>query len=116
MADNRVLIIDDDRLMRNSVVDLMEAAGWVTKALARATDAARWIDQFQPDVILSDVRMPEMSGLEVLQWLREYETDNDLPKTPFMMVTSRGDKSHRDCQTRSLAQGTVKKITVSAWL
>ena len=55
--------------MRNSLVDLAEAAGWTTKALARATDADRWVIQFQPDVILSDVRMPEMSGLDLLQSL-----------------------------------------------
>ena len=58
MSDFRILIIDDDRLMRNSLVDLLEAAGWAAKSLARATDAERWIAQFQPDVILSDVRMP----------------------------------------------------------
>jgi len=67
MAATRVLIIDDDRLMRNSLVDLTEAAGWTTKALARATDAERWISQFQPDVILSDVRMPDRSGLDLLR-------------------------------------------------
>jgi CheY-like chemotaxis protein len=38
--------------------------------------------------------MPVQSGLELLQWLRNYEKENDKPKTPFMMVTSRGDKSH----------------------
>lgn len=83
MADNRVLIIDDDRLMRNSMVDLMEAAGWVTKALARATDAARWVDQFQPDVILSDVRMPEMSGLELLKSL--------VNAPPVVLISAHGD-------------------------
>jgi CheY-like chemotaxis protein len=48
----------------------------------------------QYDLVLCDWEMPEMSGLEVLQWLREHEAEKDLPKTPFMMVTSRGDKSH----------------------
>lgn len=46
------------------------------------------------DLILCDWEMPEMSGLEVLTWLRENEAENELPKSPFMMVTSRGDKSH----------------------
>ena len=43
MTQGRVLIIDDDQMMRNSLVDLTEAAGWTPKALARATDANRWI-------------------------------------------------------------------------
>jgi len=83
VTDNRVLIIDDDRLMRNSLVDLAEAAGWTTKALARATDAERWIAQFQPDVILSDVRMPEMSGLDLLQSL--------VSAPPVVLISAHGD-------------------------
>ncbi len=83
MTNYRVLIIDDDRLMRNSLVDLIEAAGWVAKPLARATDAARWITQFQPDVIISDVRMPDMTGLELLQSL------DTAP--PVVLVSAHGD-------------------------
>ncbi|WP_320822367.1 response regulator [Reinekea sp.] len=46
------------------------------------------------DLVLCDWEMPEMSGLEVLQWLRARETEQEKPNSPFMMVTSRGDKSH----------------------
>jgi len=48
----------------------------------------------QYDLVLCDWEMPEMSGLEVLQWLREHEAETQASKSPFMMVTSRGDKSH----------------------
>ncbi|MFT5005980.1 MAG: DNA-binding NtrC family response regulator [Paracoccaceae bacterium] len=83
MTEFRVLIIDDDRLMRNSLVDLLEAANWVTKDLARATDAHRWIAHFRPDVILSDVRMPEMTGLELLQSLSA--------APPVVLISAHGD-------------------------
>jgi len=46
------------------------------------------------DLILCDWEMPEMSGLEVLEWCRAREAEEGLDKTPFIMVTSRGDKSH----------------------
>ncbi len=83
MSTARVLIIDDDRMMRNSLIDLIEAAGWTAKALARATDAARWITQFQPDVILSDVRMPDMTGLELLRSLQA--------APPVVLISAHGD-------------------------
>ncbi|WP_299375406.1 sigma-54 dependent transcriptional regulator [uncultured Tateyamaria sp.] len=83
MKTFRVLIIDDDRLMRNSLVDLIEAAGWVAKPLARATEAERWIIQFRPDVILSDVRMPDMSGLELLKSLGA--------APPVVLISAHGD-------------------------
>ncbi|AJQ92960.1 response regulator [Gynuella sunshinyii] len=46
------------------------------------------------DLILCDWEMPEMNGLQLLTWLREYETRDNLQKTPFIMVTSRGDKEN----------------------
>lgn len=83
MSAGRILIIDDDMMMRNSLVDLAEAAGWTAKALARATDAARWIAQFQPDVILSDLRMPEVSGLDLLRSLDS--------GPPLVLISAHGD-------------------------
>lgn len=46
------------------------------------------------DLVLCDWEMPEMSGLELLSWLRKTESEREDSKTPFIMVTSRGDKSH----------------------
>ncbi|WP_108126703.1 response regulator [Saccharospirillum mangrovi] len=46
------------------------------------------------DLVLCDWEMPEMSGLELLQWLRDREQLEGEDKTPFIMVTSRGDKDH----------------------
>ena len=83
MNQKRVLVIDDDRLMRNSLVDLLEAAGWSTKGLARATEAERWVAQFRPDVVLSDVRMPEMTGMELLASLKD--------PTPIVLISAHGD-------------------------
>jgi len=86
MIQFRILVIDDDRLMRASLVDLFEAVGWTVKALARATDSARWITQFQPDVILSDVRMPEMSGLDLLRSLEA--------APPVVLISAHGEGAY----------------------
>ncbi len=83
MSAYRVLIIDDDKMMRNSLVDLLEAAGWTAKALARANDVERWISQFQPDVILSDVRMPGKTGMELVEELKS--------APPIVLISAHGD-------------------------
>lgn len=79
----RVLIIDDDAYVRASLVDLLEAAGWQTKDLPRAAQAQQWIVQFAPDVILSDVAMPGMSGLDLLQSLQN--------APPVVLISAHGD-------------------------
>ncbi len=80
-----ILIVDDDKSMRSSLVDLLEAAGWRAEALARATQVADHLAGFQPDVILSDVRMPGMTGLELLDSLSP-----DLAP-PLVLISAHGD-------------------------
>lgn len=85
MTDWRILVVDDDKGMRSSLVDLIEASGSTAKALARASEVERWLPQFRPDVILSDVRMPGMTGLELLASL----DDPDTP--PVVLISAHGD-------------------------
>ncbi|WP_319531286.1 sigma-54 dependent transcriptional regulator [uncultured Cohaesibacter sp.] len=80
-----ILIVDDDKAMRQSLIDLMEAAGWRVEAVSRANRVASMLSEFAPDVILSDVRMPGMSGLDLLASL-------DLPMSPpLVLISAHGD-------------------------
>lgn len=80
-----ILIIDDDKSMRASLVELLETIGWRTKAVARATAGLDCLAEFEPDVILSDVRMPGMTGLELLEQL---DTDTT---PPLVLISAHGD-------------------------
>lgn len=80
----RILVIDDDTGMRQSLVDLLEAAEWQVEALSRASKVADHLKGSVPDVILSDVRMPGMSGLELLASL-------DAEAPPVVLISAHGD-------------------------
>jgi DNA-binding NtrC family response regulator len=80
-----ILIVDDDRSMRQSLVDLLEAAGWSAVAVPRATQVAARLDDKHWDVILYDVRMPGMTGLELLDALDK----NTAP--PLVLISAHGD-------------------------
>ncbi|SMP12709.1 sigma-54-dependent transcriptional regulator [Shimia sagamensis] len=80
-----LLIVDDDKSMRQSLLALMQAAGWQAEAVPRADKALEKLGEMQPDVILSDVRMPGMSGLELLAQL-----DRDFAP-PLVLISAHGD-------------------------
>lgn len=80
----RILVVDDDSGMRQSLVDLLEAADWRVDALPRATQVADHLKNALPDVILSDIRMPQMTGMELLQSLGP-----EAP--PMVLISAHGD-------------------------
>ncbi|WP_300546603.1 sigma-54 dependent transcriptional regulator [Roseovarius sp.] len=84
-AHPRIMIVEDDKAMRLSLIDLLEAAGWQVEALPRAARVAERLAEFQPDVILSDVRMPGLSGLDLLASL-----DPEL-SPPLVLISAHGD-------------------------
>ena len=81
----RVLVVDDDKSMRVSLMDLLEAAGFEAEALPRADQVMDRLSSFAPDVIVSDVRMPGMSGLDLLASLPAQGTP------PLVLISAHGD-------------------------
>jgi DNA-binding response OmpR family regulator len=78
-----VLIVDDDVLLRRSLALELEQAGYHTSTAACAEDALALAQRTRPDLILLDVGLPGMDGLEALRRLRK---DGDVP---VIFVTAR---------------------------
>lgn len=81
----RVLVVDDDKSMRVSLMDLLDAAGFEAEALPRADQVMDRLSSFAPDVIVSDVRMPGMSGLDLLASMPAQGTP------PLVLISAHGD-------------------------
>jgi DNA-binding NtrC family response regulator len=81
----RILVVDDDRAMLRSLVDLLEAADWHVEPLSRADRVLSTLERFEADVVLSDVRMPGMSGLELLKAVRA------VSDIPLVLISAHGD-------------------------
>jgi len=78
-------VIDDDKEMRNSLGALLERSGWQVTRFSAAQAALDRLEIEKPDVVLSDVRMPGMSGLDLLDQLQE----TDAP--PLVLISAHGD-------------------------
>ncbi len=101
----RVIIIDDHALFRDGLKGLLEQRNIeVTGSAADGEEGIRLATELQPDIILLDLRMPNMNGLEVLSRLRE-ETSS----IPVVMLTTSNEESDLIKSLRAGAQGYLLK-------
>ena len=80
-----VLLADDDLAMRSLISDELQDEGYSVFQVADGHDALDCVDQYSPDLILTDLRMPH-GGLELVARFRARA-----PKTPIILMTAFGD-------------------------
>jgi len=80
-----VLIVEDNDLNMKLFNDLLEAHGYDTLQTRDGVEALKLARQHRPDLILMDIQLPEISGLEVTKWLK---ADDDLRAIPVIAVTA----------------------------
>ena len=71
-----ILLVDDDALMRRSLAFHLEQAGYQVQTAASAEDALALVSRTPPDLVLLDIGLPEMDGLDAL---RELKAEHNLP-------------------------------------
>ncbi|WP_274379610.1 response regulator [Azospirillum cavernae] len=80
-----VLIVEDNELNMKLFHDLLEAHGYGTLQTRDGMEAMRLARQHRPDLILMDIQLPEVSGLEVTRWIKD---DAELKSIPIIAVTA----------------------------
>jgi two-component system nitrate/nitrite response regulator NarL len=101
----RVLVADDHSLFRDGLVSLLEVAGYTV--VGQAGDGQSAVDQsfrLQPDLILLDLHMPIMNGLDALRHIKEKQ-----PETFVVMLTVSDDESHLVDAMKAGANGYLYK-------
>lgn len=98
-----VTVVDDDELMRNSLVGLLKAAGFPAKVFASAEDFLDSGLQHRTACLITDVRMPGISGLELLARLNANNCT-----IPTIFITAHGDTKMR---MEALRAGAVEFLT-----
>ena len=80
-----VLIVEDNELNMKLFHDLLDAQGYQTLQTREGLQALTMAREHKPDLILMDIQLPEISGLEVTKWLKE---DDELSSIPVVAVTA----------------------------
>ena len=81
----KVLIVEDNELNMKLFHDLLDAQGYETLQTREGLQALALAREHKPDLILMDIQLPEISGLEVTKWLKE---DAELASIPVVAVTA----------------------------
>jgi chemosensory pili system protein ChpA (sensor histidine kinase/response regulator) len=101
-----VLIVDDALSVRNSLMQLVQDAGFRAQAARDGVDAIETLRDFRADLVLTDLEMPNMNGIELTAHIRGRQDTKDLP---VIMITSRSQQKHRDLATQAGVDGYVTK-------
>jgi len=87
------LIVDDSLSARRSLAEFVKDLGYDVRMARDGIEAIEMIDSIKPDIVLADLEMPRMNGLELTSHLRSKEKTKDIP---VIMITSRSTEKHRD--------------------
>ena len=109
-----VLIVEDNELNMKLFHDLLEAQGYETLETREGLQALSLARQHRPDLILMDIQLPEISGLEVTKWLKE---DDALKSIPVVAVTAFAMKGDEEVIRQGGCEAYISKpISVTGFL
>ena len=83
----RILLVDDDQCLRDSVKSYLQERGFQIILADNASEAIKCLMKSMPDVLISDIVMPKISGYELVNYVRSDSTLKDLP---IILLTAKG--------------------------
>ncbi len=90
--DKTVLVVEDNDLNMRLFHDVLEADGYTVLQAKDGTEGWRMARKHRPDLILMDIQLPDISGLEVTKWLKDDETLKSIPVIAITAFAMEGDE------------------------
>ena len=110
----KILIVEDNELNMKLFHDLLEVHGYDTVQTKDGREALDLAREHKPDLILMDIQLPEVSGLEVTKWIKE---DDELKSIPVIAVTAFAMKGDEEkIRSGGCEAYIAKPISVSTFL
>ncbi|MEQ8924920.1 MAG: response regulator transcription factor [Fulvivirga sp.] len=105
---NKILIIDDDKDILELLAYNLEKEGYEIETVSKSTDSLTAAKSFQPDLIILDIMMPKINGIEVCRQLRESSEFNN---TYIFFLTAKSDKELQNEALETGGDDFIQKIT-----
>jgi two-component system cell cycle response regulator DivK len=102
----KILVVEDNELNLKLFCDLLRAHGYAVEPVRDGREAVETARGFAPDLIVMDIQMPYISGLELIEQIK---ADDELRATPIMAVTAYAAKGDEERIRDAGAEGYVSK-------
>jgi two-component system, cell cycle response regulator DivK len=102
----KILVVEDNELNLKLFCDLLRAHGYEAEPVRDGRDAMEKARDFAPNLIIMDIQMPHISGLELIEQLK---ADEALKRVPIMAVTAYAAKGDEERIRDAGAEGYVSK-------
>ncbi len=113
-AARKVLIVEDNELNMKLFNDLLEAHGYTTLQTKDGREALSIARTHRPDLILMDIQLPDVSGLEITKWLK---ADKELRAIPVVAVTAFAMKGDEEKIRQGGCEGYIAKpISIAGFM
>lgn len=110
----KILIVEDNELNMKLFHDLLEVHGYETLQTKDGREALQLAREHRPDLILMDIQLPEVSGLEVTKWIK---ADDELKMIPVIAVTAFAMKGDEEkIRSGGCEAYIAKPISVNSFL
>jgi two-component system cell cycle response regulator DivK len=114
MSGQKILIVEDNELNMKLFHDLLEVHGYSTLQTKDGREALELARTHRPDLILMDIQLPEVSGLEVTKWIK---ADDELKTIPVIAVTAFAMKGDEEkIRSGGCEAYIAKPISVNSFL
>ncbi|MBO5975053.1 MAG: sigma-54-dependent Fis family transcriptional regulator [Paludibacteraceae bacterium] len=108
----KILIIDDERSIRNTLKDILEVEGYSIDLAENGFEALKSLEKNEYQIIFSDIKMPQMDGIELLQKIKEKEIES-----PVIMISGHGNiETAVDCIKKGAYDFIEKPIDLNRLL
>lgn len=110
------LLVAEDNIVNQKVVcGLLRRQGWTSVVAADGRQAYQYFVEGTFDLVLMDVQMPEVDGLQATTLIRDHERRRSLPRTPIIAVTAHASEAqHEQCRAYGMDAVVTKPIDLAA--
>ncbi len=84
----KILVIEDEPDIQEILAHILKDAGYSVRAAGNGQDGLRAFEEFEPELVILDVHLPDMSGFEICRKIREHKSRQD---TPILLCTVRSE-------------------------